>query len=356
MIMKRTLLVIASLTCMMSNAQKWKPIYDYDKSRAGFEDADGNRQDMKYESVTLVDEANPLYSVVVYKKEGEENSVYGIVDNNTLKMIMPLKYKDITVDKKIIVVTYETVYEENNIDVKEIYNSSLKKIYSKPITSYFVNAKNNYAAFKNEEDKSGVIDSDGKIIIPFKYSGGVEIFDDNLFEVSNNFIGPTTIINNNSKTIIPEKSYDYRSYANGFFIVQMLDLKNKSALVDITGKEIFKASEDETFFWGSNSIETTCGYVHSYKDNMQKIYDLKGKLILPADYDHVSVINCNLINLRQGDFTSGKEGMYNVELQKLIIPFEYKYISYDEEKKQIRATNMDGKTYVYFDLNGKKIK
>lgn len=350
------LIIMLGVSYQLANAQTWKPVYDYDKSIAGFEDAEGNRKDMKYEYTTLVDEANPMYSVVSIKKAGTEDLLYGIVDNNTLKPVIPIKYNNITVYKRIVIIDQEVAIGDDTKKITEIYNSNLKKIYPQQLENVYPDSKNNYIAFENADGKKGVIDAEGKVVIPFNY-GSIQIFDDNLFEVKNSIFGPATIINNLNKIIISEKAnYDYYSYNKGFFVVYLTNESSKQAFVNSSGDIVFKAEPKESLHWSKERIGAEYDYVHAYDSkNFQKLYDLKGKNVLPSSYYSVSILNSDLVDFNEGDFDNPKRGVYNIKTQKQIISSEYKYIYMNAENKQIKAQKADN-SIVYYDLNGKVIK
>lgn len=359
-ILSTTLSLLLMLT--LSHAQTWKPVYDYDKALYGFEDEEGNRKDVKYRDAKLIDENNPLYSLVESKPKGDDfYGDFGIIDNKTLKFVYPLKYKNIRIDGNILVI--ETKIDDYGWS-SELFNKDLKSIYPKKIDNKTITVKNNLISFTNSDGKFGVLNESGKTIIPFEYEDLV-MFDDNLFSVSKTGWTKHSIIDDKNKVIIPEKEIKYTKYENGFFIaVGTSNGKENYLVIDKTGKELFKVStENEAWFEFDYYNKTTgCTYFdYDIKNDkgqrMHGLYDTKGILVLPTEYYSITPSTCNTFILSKKTGEDIKYGAYDLASKKTIIPFNYFSVTYLKSENKLQAYKDDKfSAFDMFDIKGNILK
>lgn len=141
--------------------------------------------------------------------------------------------------------------------------------------------------------KWGVIDSEGKEIIPFIYDQ-MDYYDKKLLVKATNKMG---VISVDGKQIIP-LSFDeiIINYEEGLLLARK---NNRWGLMDKNGKEILSFEFD--------SIEPVLGKIIASKDGKKGVFNKKGKLLIPIEYD----------DIKAPDFVSGtysvcKDGKWGV--------------------------------------------
>jgi hypothetical protein len=367
----RTIASIVTILAFALNgfAQTWKPSYDYDKNIYGFEDVYGNKKEMKYKSAILLDEDNPQYTIVtVAKNENEE--LYGIVENNSLKVVVPITHKYISVTDKVVHLEDEREYGSSH----EFYTTDLKRIYPDSIIGdgFDVDTKNGFITLKDKEEKRGVIDKTGKIIIPFSADNArIYILDGGYFAIEcdeKSFSDYNTYIADSlAKIVIPKKHNAYYDrYRNGYFcfFINHDDNSKDYSIIDITGKTILSMPKDQALTLNSvNEPElSNCQLFASIKkdgkDYLYGCYSKTGELVVPF-YNDIHLLTCGLFTVGSGkDWDTRKKGVYDTETKKIIIPITYWSIDFVKSENKIKAypTKSDYKTFDLFDLKGNKLK
>lgn len=174
---------------------------------------------------------------------------------------------------------------------------------------------------KNE--KYGVIDSNNKIIIPFVHDF-IEYLGDGFFKVGDQtkywgeyYYG----VVNKENQIILEKKYSGISKKNNFFVatIQIDSIIGKISIGDIRGRNIYYG-----------------------------LFSLKGKMIIPVQYQNLEWVNDELIVLRKGN----KQALYNSE-GRALTDFKYAqtWIRFNNGLSSIRLDSKCG----YINKNGREI-
>ncbi|WP_291144792.1 WG repeat-containing protein [Flavobacterium sp. UBA7680] len=234
--------------------------------------------------------------------------------------------------------TYEYVYNfENNYAEFRTFNNkmglidTLGNVIIKPNYEYIKNHKDLKNIFEagiisNKKYKRGFIDLQGKVIIPFEYDD-VFYFGNNLIRVSKN--EKTGVVDMENKIILPLK-YDYIQKQNGILFVQT---NNKIDLFDSKGKQLtnFQAA-DIDYFKDKRSVVTL-------QNKNTLIIDDRGSIILNPITNHQfekvfepnSYLIKNTTTKKKGVINSF--GKYEVECKyDEILPSNSIYIVRNNEK------------------------
>lgn len=364
--MKKTSLVIVALfIASIIQAQIWKPFEDYERNVWGFEDASGNRQDMKYKEAVLVDETNPLYTIVGYAKKGNDKVLHGVVDNNTLELVIPISDQRISVLGNVLHVEYA----KDSYSYHEFYTSNMKKIIPQPITGdgFDVSTSNNFITYKDKDGKRGVVDYTGKVVIPFtEENTRIFILDGGYFSISSDDEGwnhNTRVMDATANIIIPKKpNLWYSDFNNGYFIVDHLNSNGDaeySSICDLAGKDILVGANKERLVFDDYDWSTCPEQLFQvYKSDFEAYYSKKGKLVVPF-YNSVSHLTCTLFEVGEGnDWYSRIYGVYSIEEKRNIVPLKYYSITFIKEENKIKAFPIKDNytTFDLYDLNGNKLK
>ena len=206
-------------------------------------------------------------------------------------------------------------------------------------------------------NKWGFIDKTGKIIIPFEYDGA-GLFSEGLAGVELN--GKSGFIDKTGKIIVP---LDYNQFSNFSEELAGIKLNNKWGFIDKTGKIIVPLEYDNVggFSQGLAQVEL---------NDKWGFIDKTGKIIVPLGYDFVvrfseglAAVQLNgkygaidktgkiIIPLEYEDFSSFSEGLAAVQLnnksgfidktRKIIVPLEYDNVSSFSEG--LAAVELNGK-------------
>lgn len=197
--------------------------------------------------------------------------------------------------------------------------------------------------FKGDNDKWGIKNNKGKIIVPARYDNLYKFFlNDNLFVAESN--KKFTIIDKSQKEITT-KHYDR---IENFLIendgLAGVTLDNKSGYIDKTGKEIIPLIYDYPSMFAG-------GYAVVSLNDKKGMLDKKGKIIVPTEYtDVLQYVNDNAIIVMLKD----KFGIVDINGKVLIAPDKYDYIyNYSlNEKLFIAGSNA---RYGLIDKTGKEI-
>ena len=221
----------------------------------------------------------------IARKNGKEG-ILGI-DNKT---IIPFKFS--TIDPSIIHQKYGILTQGKYQGVMDIYGNTLLPFIYDRVNEvvrqtedfrYSYNPHYNpqdYAYIVTKNNRQGVIDAEGKAIVPIRYDR---------IESSN----PN------------QKSY-------------IVTRNNRQGIIDFDGNTVIPLVEGriESFYSGGYGIVT--------RNNKQRVIDLQGNAIVPFEYDRV-----NLVNLDRGYIIATKNGLQGaIDFQgKTLLPFKYNSIS-----------------------------
>jgi hypothetical protein len=213
-----------------------------------------------------------------YVKVFANNDIFGVIDNTTLEMILPIKYKSLIPNElNNFYNRNESTFKQNKI---EIYNPP--EMYDEML--YYKNK----IIVKNDSNQFGVIDTNFRVLIDFKY---------NTLEVVYNL-----------KHLIYSR--------NG-----------KLGLVDFSGKDILTSEYDEIRY--SKHYEQEREVFHVKKNGKWGIVNFENKTLVPCEYDSIKFL---------GHWKRPKVKLWVVEKNnkfgvvddknEIFIPFEYDGISH----------------------------
>jgi len=181
---------------------------------------------------------------------------------------------------------------------------------------------NGFLAKKNS--KIGLIDFNGKIILPFDYDN---IISENINSIFIKKNGKWGIISETNKTLLP-CIYEYITYAwddehnesHNYVVVQ----NDKFGKVNSNGKELFPCIYDGITTWveyGPNGHYVMIG------DKMGLI-DYNGNILVPIEFTIVQdIYESNWSLVVNGE----KCGLYNKKEKNFFLPLEYNYIYIDKD-------------------------
>lgn len=242
----------------------------------------------------------------------------GLFDLNG-KMVFPLIYDDITVNEDgfhtvqkdglwgVINRSHEIILPIAYGDIVRIYGQNTLR------DAALTTTRAKYCA--NYKGKEGLLDSTGKIIIPFLYDRIMQITDNSIIASKGEYVGVvdwegniivpfiySTIVDsrkfyrvhingkfgtvdNKGKPII-KPVYDQMDYRYGGFLVVTKD--DKQGVFNIEGKEIVKPVYDSC---------KTCGktYIIVYKGEKAGLLDDKGALIHPCIFKKIECVNGTIV-------------------------------------------------------------
>lgn len=231
-----------------------------------------------------------------YVRVFANNDIFGVIDKTTLKMILPIKYKSlIPIEANNFYNGNESTFKQNNY-----------KIYNTPGMYDEMLYYNNKIIVKNDNNKFGVIDTNFRVLIDFKYD--------------------TLEIVYNLKHLIYSR--------NG-----------KLGLVDFSGKEILTSEYDEIRY--SKHYKQERDIFQVKKNGKWGIVNFENKTLVPSEYDSIKFLghwNRPLVKLWVVE-KNNKFGVVN-DKNEIFIPFEYDGISHlegnnlwveDKDKKRYKV-------------------
>lgn len=357
--MKKSILIFTAIISITANAQTWKPEYNSKKSKYGFVNAKGVFKDPIYEYAKLI---NEKYSWV----QSSNNNLYGIIDNNTLKPIIPITQENIVYSNFHIVVRNKTTYElyDLNLNKKGVFNYI-------ELPSTKMNEVDYTITVKNEQGKLGLLNYKSEEILPLKYDHLRAIYNTDLYAAQENKNDPSILVINKKGQLQFSKTglYMINDVNENYYIAQLyINDKIENVLLDKKGNTVLKLSNRASFLksFSSDKIKyDNCNLIDlegtgSYPNVKHSLLNIKGEELIVPDNWFFSILNCNLIKIQKnkgnGEYIFG---VYDLASKKLIIPIEYPKIELRENDTKIMA----GKSSVYnieveydlFDLMGIKL-
>lgn len=316
-----------------------------------------------------------------------KNKKFGIINNQGIE-IVPLEYDKIEHPKRYSNILELFVLEKNG--TLQIFDENIKPI-KQNILSYewdkidFDDYYLDVLLLKDSQNKFGIIDENGKTIMPFEFEE-LRPFDgkETTIAKKNNHFG---IIDFKKKELVSfENDEIYSSKFSGFFVIKqkekfglfnkqgnkILDFvfedlqpcfydednkfivksKGKYGIIDITGKEIIPNEFDEISNWVEYGPEAH----FVTKNKKMGMYSRDGKQLIPPIYEELHYITNNLIIVSQNK----KYGIVNIS-NKIAIPLEYDKVFLDWYK--IYYENQEPEIYVLkngiysqLDKNNKQVK
>ena len=160
--------------------------------------------------------------------------------------------------------------------------------------------------------------------------------------------GKVGYVNEEGKEVVPCKYDEASSFDNGYAIVKIktgeYDFKN--GLIDSTGKEIIPLKYGRMEYYSNDKVLVVG------EENASKVglMDLKGKILIPAQYEFWSK------TVSKGLWPVGKNdicGVVNLK-NEIIVPFTYQMIESYSDELNVAAAKKDGK-YGFIDRTGKVV-
>ena len=189
---------------------------------------------------------------------------------------------------------------------------------------------------------SGIIDEEGKVIVPFEFQDTRVLFDD-LFAVRRldyNQEMPCRwgVINSIGTVIIPF-SYDWIDSSGSFIRCSFTPVLDGSITRSFDGN-VKDHQKNENAIWFNRlgekiyegmGIEAQADYLVIEKEEHLGLIDQNGVIVLPIEYEEIHCIDSQLVVVRKSNEDGGWSfGVINLDTG-IIIPFIYKYIEFNSD-------------------------
>lgn len=282
----------------------------------------------KKNSVTIFDEnldVIPTKGIVSYWVW--DGNIYVVNKENKIGLI---DYSG----KQTIPFLYDTLYKEHSVpripgfiakkDGFYGFISSKNEVIQPFKYNYIYALKGGYAVYIDQNNKAGIYDESGKIMIPFDY--------DAIY---------STWYNNHRIKEFPANT--------DIFIVEK---DGKIGTIDNKNNVIIPIIYDGLSGWVEYGPEA-----HFVKNNEKYgIISYKGEIIIPIEYDYVGIPQSGVILV----IKNGKYGIVSWENKEILpciydkIVLDIPWLDYGDEKPKIVALRQN--VWKYFDLNGKLLQ
>lgn len=190
---------------------------------------EGNKE-FKLEGMSIIGEN--LYKIL-------KNNKYGIVDSEFNTIVEPVNNRIENKNDRILIINedkLEVLNRNENMKIKEIRNSFQEVTVGVGNTIYF-----------KTDDKWGILENNGEILIDPKYDRFVNLNDENLVI---GYIKNETYLINLEKKI--EKRIDYDNYSKESESTIMVMKNNKIGYINDSGEEIVPLKYDGGFYFSKN--------------------------------------------------------------------------------------------------------
>lgn len=190
---------------------------------------EGNKE-FKLEGMSIIGEN--LYKIL-------KNNKYGIVDSEFNTIVEPVNNRIENKNDRILIINedkLEVLNRNENMKIKEIRNSFQEVTVGVGNTIYF-----------KTDDKWGILENNGEILIDSKYDRFVNLNDENLVI---GYIKNETYLINLEKKI--EKRIDYDNYSKESESTIMVMKNNKIGYINDSGEEIVPLKYDGGFYFSKN--------------------------------------------------------------------------------------------------------
>lgn len=187
-------------------------------------------KEFKLEGMSIIGEN--LYKIL-------KNNKYGIVDSEFNTIVEPVNNRIENKNDRILIINedkLEVLNINENMKIKEIRNSFQEVTVGVGNTIYF-----------KTDDKWGILENNGEILIDPKYDRFVNLNDENLVI---GYIKNETYLINLEKKI--EKRIDYDNYSKESESTIMVMKNNKIGYINDSGEEIMPLKYDGGFYFSKN--------------------------------------------------------------------------------------------------------
>lgn len=303
--------------------------------------------------VNEIEKISDDYLRVAYKGE------FGIVDKN-LNWILPLEYDYLDYNKEYVIVAKEGVIE--------VYDKEFKKLEIENNTRVILGIGKYLYSVKN--NKLGVIDKNGKVIITPKYDNFLKLNDRDIMIGYKD--GKSYLINLETKK---EKLLDYENFGEESEGMILTLKDRKLGYIDIEGNEIIPNKYEAAF-----KVQMGSKYLQVKENEKWMLVNKKGEVYKELPYDdlgeykdgYILVISNNKLgyiddegnekivpqfiyatSFKNGYAVVGEEsgfGVINKENEK-VIPLIYDEVEIKDNYVYVKMDNKRG----ILDLNGHEI-
>lgn len=208
--------------------------------------------------------------------------------NGIGKVILPAKYTQVNVDHGSIEFSINdkwNIIDENGEVIKSVYD-------------YIDKVPNSNLSIVKHNNKYGIVDSTGKVMVPFMYDEISYVDFRGRFYANNQANTYTSVdrfsvrigekygvIDENGAIIVPCKYDDAQILNNGAII---LEKNNKFSITDKNGRNISKSKYDD--------ITRVGDFLAFEKDNQYGFLNEKGEEAIPPTYDYISLYYNDIYN------------------------------------------------------------
>lgn len=303
--------------------------------------------------VNEIEKISDDYLRVAYKGE------FGIVDKN-LNWILPLEYDYLDYNKEYVIVAKEGVIE--------VYDKGFKKLEIENNTRIILGIGKYLYSVKN--NKLGVIDKNGKVIITPKYDNFLKLNDRDIMIGYKD--GKSYLINLETKK---EKLLDYENFGEESEGMILTLKDRKLGYIDIEGNEIIPNKYEAAF-----KVQMGSKYLQVKENEKWMLVNKKGEVYKELPYDdlgeykdgYILVVSNNKLgyiddegnekivpqfiyatSFKNGYAVVGEEsgfGVINKENEK-VIPLIYDEVEIKDNYVYVKMDNKRG----ILDLNGHEI-
>jgi len=303
--------------------------------------------------VNEIEKISDDYLRVAYKGE------FGIVDKN-LNWILPLEYDYLDYNKEYVIVAKEGVIE--------VYDKEFKKLEIENNTRVILGIGKYLYSVKN--NKLGVIDKNGKVIITPKYDNFLKLNDRDIMIGYKD--GKSYLINLETKK---EKLLDYENFGEESEGMILTLKDRKLGYIDIEGNEIIPNKYEAAF-----KVQMGSKYLQVKENEKWMLVNKKGEVYKELHYDdlgeykdgYILVVSNNKLgyiddegnekivpqfiyatSFKNGYAVVGEEsgfGVINKENEK-VIPLIYDEVEIKDNYVYVKMDNKRG----ILDLNGHEI-
>lgn len=303
--------------------------------------------------VNEIEKISDDYLRVAYKGE------FGIVDKN-LNWILPLEYDYLDYNKEYVIVAKEGVIE--------VYDKEFKKLEIENNTRVILGIGKYLYSVKN--NKLGVIDKNGKVIITPKYDNFLKLNDRDIMIGYED--GKSYLINLETKK---EKLVDYENFGEESEGMILTLKDRKLGYIDIEGNEIIPNKYEAAF-----KVQMGSKYLQVKENEKWMLVNKKGEVYKELPYDdlgeykdgYILVVSNNKLgyiddegnekivpqfiyatSFKNGYAVVGEEsgfGVINKENEK-VIPLIYDEVEIKDNYVYVKMDNKRG----ILDLNGHEI-
>lgn len=213
-------------------------------------------------------------------------------------------------------------------------------------------SEDGFAVFMNSDEKFGVMDKNGKVVIKAEYNYIVPFINDGIVLAQKNEYDEKVIILNTTGerlgTIDVEKYEPMGMYSEGKILVVNKD-NNRQEVFNKEGRKLFTVDKSKVVdndYYGYN-VKYIDGYAIFRKDDKYGVVDSDGNTVIRAKYRFI-------INLGKGEFAVSKDahkgGIVNAEDEKIL---EFNYSEVHDIKVGGNYLVKDGDEYLLIRRGGK---